>query len=277
MKKLIAIVLSMLLVLAMAACAASTPAQPYIPPVANGTNPPAASGESTAPTGSVAVPVLPGQQEQAPTTEATEPQTETVPQATVGTPVETEPPIEETKPPVESAVLDYGSVSGNVYNNWVLDLTFEAPEELQFADEATLDSMNGVTNRMELNEKAEQVLVYTMYSQSADGTTAVTTVAQRLGYDVVQAMDMKESLENQIDSVRSSYTGMGFSEVEVVYDDITLSGKRVDGLFITAESQGQTFYGAVLQYGTADFVVKISLGSYSMDVSNQLLEAISIG
>lgn len=273
MKKLIAIVLSMLLVLAMAACGDSAPAQPYIPPVANGTNPPAASGESTAPTGSVAVPVLPGQQEQVPVTEATEPRTETEPQVTEGT----EPPIEETKPPVAAAVLDYGSVSGNVYNNWVLDLTFEAPEELQFADEATLNSMNGVTGRMELNEKAEQVLVYTMYSQSADGTTAVTTVAQRLGHDVVQAMDMKESLENQIDSVRSSYTGMGFSEVEVVYDDITLSGKRVDGLFITAEAQGQTFYGAVLQYGTADFVVKISLGSYSMDVSNQLLEAISIG
>jgi len=275
MKKLIAIVLSMLLVLAMAACAASAPAQPYIPPVANGTNPPAASGESTAPTGSVAVPVLPGQQEQAPTTEATEPQTETEPQATEGTPVETEPP----KTALAPAYIEPGRDDGYHYSNYSIGLEFYAPEGFTYETREQLMTRNGMPAGSDwdaVNDKAATTAVTVMQGQTQDGTSANANV-QRLTYEQVEAMDFKASLESQIDALVSAYKAMGFDNVQCEYGKAEINRKEVDALSMTADIQGQTFYVAVMQYGINDLVVSVSIGSLHLDVAEEMINNLVLG
>lgn len=274
MKKLIAIVLSMLLVLAMAACAASAPAQPYIPPVANGTNPPAASGESTAPTGSVAVPVLPGQQEQAPTTEATEPQTETEPQATEGTPVT--PGQQETLAP---AYIEPGKDDGYHYSNYSIGLEFYAPEGFTYETQEQLMTRNGMPAGADwnaVNDKAATTAVTVMQGQTQDGTSANANV-QRLTYEQVEAMDFKASLESQIDSLVSAYKAMGFDNVQCEYGKMEISRKEVDALLMTADIRGQTFYVAVMQYGINDLVVSVTIGSLNQTVAEEMLESLVLG
>lgn len=274
MKKLIAIVLSMLLVLAMAACAASAPAQPYIPPVANGTNPPAASGESTAPTGSVAVPVLPGQQEQAPTTEATEPQTETEPQATEGTPVT--PGQQETS---AYTYIEPGKDDGYHYSNYSIDLEFYAPEGFTYETREQLMTRNGVPAGSDwdaVNDKADTTAVTVMQGQTQDGTSA-NAKAQRLTYEQVEAMDFKASLESQIDAIVSAYKAMGFDNVQCEYGKAEINRKEVDALSMTADIQGQTFYVAVMQYGIDDLVVTVTIGSLHLDVAEEMINNLVLG
>ncbi len=275
MKKLIAIVLSMLLVLAMAACGNSTPAQPYIPPVNNGTNSPAANGETTAPTGSVAVPVVPGQQEQVPTTEATEPQTETVPQATEGTPVETEPQKETLAP----AYIEPGSDDGYHYANYSIGLEFYAPDGFTYETQEQLMARNGMPAGADwnaVNEKAATTAVVVMQGQTQDGTSANASVV-RLTYEQVEAMDFKASLESEMDEVVSVYKAMGFDNVQCEYGKAEINNKEVDALSMTADIQGQTFYVAVMQYGVRDLVVTVTIGSLHLDVAEEMVNNLVLG
>lgn len=274
MKKLIALMMTVLLVLAMAACGDSAPAQPYIPPVDNGTNPPAAGGESTAPTGSVAVPVLPGQQEQAPTTEATEPRTETVPQATVGTPVT--PGQQETS---AYTYIEPGRDDGYHYFNYSIGLDFYAPDGLVYETQEQLMTRNGMPAGSDwdaVNDKASSAAVYVMYASQESTASTAHVMVQRLTYEQVEQMSMKDALLSQKDTLVAAYENMGFTNVEIKYGKTKLTTREVDALTLTAYFEGRPFYAATLLYGIGDLVVTVSGGSLDVDIAKGMLSGIEI-
>ena len=264
MKKFIALIMTALLVLAMAACGDNAPAQPYIPPVNSGS-----SGTTGATEGTTGVP---GLQEQ-PVTEATQPRTETVPQVTE--PEETEPQGVRAERYIES-----GEDDGYHYSNYSIELDFYAPDGLVFMDREELMAQNGMAAGAEwddVNDKASTTPVFVMFAQDQTTGSSANVNVQRFTYEQVEQMDYKAVLESQIDTLVATYESMGFTDVECEYGLAEINGQEIDALSLTATISGQTFYAAVLSYGIDDLVVSVSVGSLDLDTANALLEGIEIG
>lgn len=84
-------------------------------------------------------------------------------------------------------------------------------------------------------------------------------------------LDMKKTLESQIDGIVESYNTMGYSNTKVEYKKVTVDGKEFDALVITAEVQGLSIYATVFSFLKGNYIANVAVSSLLTDETATLL------
>lgn len=239
MKKILAFVFAMVMVLSLAACSVN---------VDTGN---AGAGTAAAPAGTTAAPV-----ETTTVPDETEPtQTETESTQAETEPQETEPAATETPVEAEYIVKEgtpaMGTVDGNYYTNESIGLTCAMPEGMEFASEAAILETNEVATADELlaldaayiaitTDSSMAVVVYKMGTKEVNSKT---TVAEALDYLIG---DDTEYLEIR---------GATVAEPELV--NAIFTAGTANAVILSAQSEGQQVVYLYVGYQVGEHLVVI--------------------
>ena len=75
------------------------------------------------------------------------------------------------------------------------------------------------------------------------------------------ASDRTFYTEAQFDAIKTTYQNMGFTDVNIYYDKITVDGKEFDGARFSAKIQGIDFYGVIFTFRKANYLANVTICS----------------
>ena len=270
MKKFIALMLSLLLALSMAACGDSAPAQPQQPAAG-------ATAGTTAPAGTTG-----GTEATNGTTATTAPQKET----TQATEEITEPTVEPTMPPtaavdpyiVKQGAPYYGTADGNYYTNESIGMTCALPESMTFASEADMMAERGLAADA-TEEEIKASLASTegfsvTQAASADGLNVFMVQAVKKGAtDTNNAGNAEEGLAFMTENIKNSWEKAGLTDISLEAGVVGFSAGQSTCTMLTGMENGTQCYSFVMAYEVGDYIVFTVIVTYSMNN----LEAIGEG
>ena len=176
----------------------------------------------------------------------------------------------------DEAEFSMGTSADNTYTNNFLGISCTLPEEWVFYNDEKILALNNMTgehfdeNTLEALKNA--TIVYDMYAATATSDKSVNVNLEKLSAAQKLTLDIKKSLEAQIDSVKSAYESMGYSDVDVYYDKITVDGKEFDALLLTANyGDAMTFYAKIFSFKRGDYLASVSVGTAYTDQTDTIL------
>jgi len=80
----------------------------------------------------------------------------------------------------------------------------------------------------------------------------------------------------QTDAIVSTYQNMGYTDVAVNYENITVDGKKFDALRIEAKIQGYDFYGIAFSFIKNSYLANVTVTSLQTDKINTILKCFTL-
>ena len=177
----------------------------------------------------------------------------------------------------EGAELSLGKTSGGTYTNDFLGLSWTLPEGWEFYSDAEILALNNIAEGYLDEDVAKQLekasLIYDMYAQNSSEGSTVNVVIEKLR---TTKIDIKTSLESQIDMIKSSYANMGYTDVSVEYEKVTVDGQEFDGLRMTAKIQGFDFYAQIFAFKKDNYMANVTLCTLYTDTTGDLLDLFTV-
>ena len=238
MKKLIALLLALTMVLALAAC----------------------GGEKEDKGGK-------SEKNTKPTTEATEPTTEPVTEPTVAPTTEaTEPATEPATVPADEADA-LGAVEGSTYTNEFLGISFNAGDGWVFATAEELASALGFSADALDPENFDDIMsaagvAMVMYAASADGMTTVNIVLEDLVRSQAQDITEEEYVQLTKDVVTTSMESAGVENLEYESGVLSFAGETHHAVALQGTIEGIDLYEAQVYIKCGDYMASITIASY---------------
>ena len=261
MKKILAFVLAMVMVMALAACGGETNNGAVVPAGTTAAAPAgttAAAGETTAP---------------AAETEATVAQTEpAVTEPAVTEPAETEPAATEAVADeyiVKTGAPALGVANGNVYTNASLGLTCTMPEGMNFVDDTTLATLNDLVD-------VNDILAEDMFFLAALEDTSVLVAAFKLGTESVGGADnVEDALIYILDDDTATLTEAGATvdaEPTIAY----FTAGQARAALLTATAGGESALYLYCGYQVGDYLTLVAVIAPDMDTAEEILAGIDV-
>lgn len=173
------------------------------------------------------------------------------------------------------AEFSLGKVSSNTYNNEFLGLSCTIPSEWQFyTDEQILEINNIVADTVDEDVKKQlenATIVYDMYATNLTEGSGINVNLEKLNVLQIAALNIKNTLESQIDTIKSSYENMGYTDTKLEYQKITVDGKEFDALKYAATIQGINFYGVTFSFLKGNYLASVSVSSLMTDKTDTIL------
>ncbi len=168
-----------------------------------------------------------------------------------------------------------GSVASNTYNNDFLGLSCTLPSEWTFYSEAEILEINNIAGEFYDEDVKKQLenatVIYDMYAVVAEKGNNINVNLEKLNVLQAAAVNIKTTLESQIDIIKSSYENMGYTDVEIAYQKITVDGKELDGLKFSAKIQGIGFYGLCFTFLKENYLANVTLSTLQTDNTSEIL------
>ena len=168
-----------------------------------------------------------------------------------------------------------GKATNNTYKNDFLGISCTLPAEWVFYTDKQILELNNLVgdvvdeNTAELLENAN--IVYDMFaSYEAEGSN-ININLEKLTALQLANLDIKQTLEAQIDSIKTSYTSMGYTDIKVDYQKVKVDSKEYDGLKLTAKIQGIDFYATVFTVRKSNYLANATICSLQTDKSDTIL------
>ena len=165
-----------------------------------------------------------------------------------------------------------GKATNNTYKNDFLGITCTLPSEWVFYNDEQILKLNNIVGDVVDKDVAEQLknanIIYDMYATYQNEGSSININLEKLNAAQIITLDIKKTLEAQIDSIKSTYQNMGYTDINAAYQKITISGKEFDGLKISAKIQGINFYTTVFTFRKGSYLANVSLGSLQTDKTN---------
>lgn len=208
---------------------------------------------------------------------STQPQKETEEATDAPTDAPTEEPtVEATE---EAPQFSLGSSSSNTYTNSFLGLSCTLPENWTFATDEEILQMNNIASSMMDEETAKAIaeanIVYDMFAQSTTGSSINVNLEKVTAIQSVM-LDVKQTLEAQLPTIKSTFENMGYTNVQAVYQTVTIDGQEFDGLAISAEIQGMTFYEILFSFKKENYLANVTLGTIQAEELEVMLNSFTI-
>ncbi len=184
-------------------------------------------------------------------------------------------PNEDTEKPVFSL----GKIENNTYSNAFSGISCVLPEGWVFYTEKQILEMNNLTGEFLDEDVAEAIknaaIVYDMVANcQADGSN------MNINFEKIDEeqknVDIKQVLESQVDTIKSSFQNMGYTDIYVVYQKISVSGKNFDALKITSKIQGIDYYATVFCFQKENYLTNVSVGSLYTDKNDTILSYFTV-
>ena len=242
MKRIIAIVLTLVMAMALAACGSNAGTNQN---VVNTNTPAGTTAGATAGTTGAAADTTAGT-EAAPTEEPTVAPTEEPTVAPTEEPTEPAPAEEYF---VKSGTPTLGEANGNLYANASIGLTIAMAEGVEFVDEATILELNGVSSVAELKNLGS------FYVAVSSNNTVMVMAAKLGSSDVDNLTDIGEILLALANDTKTTMENNGVtSEQEEV--EVILTAGVARGILMNASNGNQVLY---FGYQVGDYVVCVTL------------------
>ncbi len=175
----------------------------------------------------------------------------------------------------EEAEFSAGKTVNNVYKNDFLGITCTLPSEWVFYTDDQIAKLNNQTVNAMDDDTASLVnqanIIYDMYAQNPNDGSNVNINLEEFTAIQMAVMDVKKTLEGQFDMLKSTYQNMGFSNINIYYDKITVGGKEVDGARLTADINGVNFYAVMFCFKKGNYLANVSLSSIQTNRTADIL------
>ena len=189
-------------------------------------------------------------------------------------------PSESTSQNESEPEFSLGKATNNTYNNDFLGISCTLPTEWVFyTDEQILELNNIVADAVD-EEIAEQLknanIIYDMYAAYETEGSNINVNLEKLSVLQIASLDIKQTLEAQIDTIKQAYQNIGYTDTAVNYQKIKVNGKEFDGLKFTAKIQGIDFYGIVFTFRKSNYLANVTICSLQTDKTDTILSYFTI-
>ena len=168
-----------------------------------------------------------------------------------------------------------GKATGTTYNNEFLGLSCNIPSGWRFYSEKEILELNNLVGEVVDDETAEQLknadLIYDMYAINEADASGININLEKHTVLQVASLNLKNVLESQIDTIKSAYQNMGYTDIAANYQKTTVDGKEFDSLKITAKIQGIDFYLIVFTFKKGAYVANVTVNSLTTDKTADIL------
>ena len=179
----------------------------------------------------------------------------------------------------ETPEYSFGKASGSSYKNDFLGISCELPEGWVFYTEQQLLEMNNIISEFVDEDALEQLrnasIIYDMYASDSN-FNSITVNLEKFNALQMATLDIKASLEGQKDGIISSYQGMGYQDIQVEYQKVTVDGQEYDGLVIDASIQGVSFYAKAFAFKKGNYLANVTVASVGSDATDTILSYIDM-
>ncbi len=162
-----------------------------------------------------------------------------------------------------------GKSENNTYNNEFLGLSCTLPSEFVFFTDKQILELNNMVGDVIDEDVAKQLesanIIYDMYAVNQAAGDSINVNLEKLSAAQIITLDIKKNLEAQIETIKSSFQNMGYTDIDVAYKKITIDGKEFDSLTIFAKVQGIPYYSTVFTFRKSNYLANVTFGSLQTD------------
>ena len=180
----------------------------------------------------------------------------------------------------EKPEFSLGDTTGSTYTNDFLGISCTLPEGWVFYTAEQIKEQNNITENYLDEEVIEQLkkasIVYDMIAQHMTDGSSINVTMEKLNVVQVVSLNIQKTLEAQIDTIKSTYANIGYTDVQVGYQKLTVDGKEFDSLKIQAKFQGLEFTGVLFAFLKGDYLANVTVCSLSADTVNSVIGSITV-
>lgn len=182
---------------------------------------------------------------------------------------------EEEEEEEEEPQFSLGTTNSNTYRNKFLGLSCTLPSSWVFYTDEQIKEINNFATDLAGEEYAAAVenatLIYDMFASDETTGNNININMEKLNSLQVANLNLKDSLEAQIDLLVSSYENMGYTNVCAEYEKITVDGKAFDALTISAEIYGIEFHGVTFSFLKGNYCANVAVCTMGEDAVDTIL------
>lgn len=173
-----------------------------------------------------------------------------------------------------------GQTTNNRYENKFLGLSCTLPSEWVFyTDEEILELNNIAKDAMDedvVDAIENATIIYDMYASNPNDYSSVNVNLEKHTKAQIAALNLKNVLESQFQAIINTYENMGYTNVEVKYQKITVDGKEFDGAVTTADIAGMTFHSIVFCFKKDRYLANVTVGAMGADKVAAILDCFTV-
>lgn len=173
-----------------------------------------------------------------------------------------------------------GKAEGAVYTNDFLGIRFALPEGWEFYSDEQIKEMNNIVGDYVDEDVAEKLkeanIIYDMTAQYLPEGSSVSVNLEKLNAVQLVGLDIRQTLESQIPTIQSAFENMGYTDLKVEYQKVTVDGKEFDGLKISAKIQTAEFVQIAFSFRKGAYLANVSVGTLQTDKFEQILDCFTV-
>ena len=154
------------------------------------------------------------------------------------------------------------------------------PSEWVFYTDEQILELNNIVGDVVDEEVADRLknanIIYDMFAAYETEGSNINIVLEKVNAVQMITLDIRQTLEAQIDTIKSTYQNMGYTDIDVKYLKVKVYGKEFDGLKITAKIQGIDFYGSVFTFKKSNYLANITISSLQTDKTDTILSYFTV-
>lgn len=182
--------------------------------------------------------------------------------------------------PESQPEFSMGESTDGTYTNDFLGIGCTLPEGWAFYTDAQMKELNNIVGDY-LDENVKEQLqkatvIYDMCAQNQAEGSSVNVILEKLNVMQLVGLNIKTTLEAQIETIKSTYKNVGYTDVQVVYQKVTVGGKEFDGLKITAKLQDFDFSGVAFAFLKGEYLANVTVCSLNAEAVTELLGRFTI-
>ena len=173
-----------------------------------------------------------------------------------------------------------GKATNNTYNNDFLGISCTLPAEWVFYTDEQILELNNIVGTIVDEDIAERLknanIIYDMCATYQTEGSNININLEKLSAVQMISLDIKQTIEAQIDTIKQSYENMGYTDTNVEYQKIKVDGKEFDGLKLTAKIQGIDFYADVFTFRKSNYLANVTICSLQTDKTDTILSYFTV-
>ncbi|MBR4949210.1 MAG: hypothetical protein IKZ25_00380 [Clostridia bacterium] len=173
-----------------------------------------------------------------------------------------------------------GKTTSNTYNNDFLGISCTLPTDWVFYTDEQILELNNIVGTIVDEDIVERLknanIIYDMSAANQTDGSNMNINLEKLSAVQMISLDIKQTLEAQIDTIKQAYENMGYTDTNVEYQKIKVDGKEFDGLKLTAKFQGIDFYTNIFTFRKSNYLANVSICSLETDKTDTILSYFTI-
>jgi len=173
-----------------------------------------------------------------------------------------------------------GKAKNRTYNNDFLGISCTLPADWVFYTDEQILELNNIVGEVVDEDVAELLkdanIIYDMYASYQTEGSNININLEKLSSLQLIDLDIKQTLEAQIDTIKQAYKNMGYTDTNIEYQKIKVDGKDFDGLKLTAKIQGIDFYATIFCFRKSNYLANVTVCSLYTNKSDTILSYFTV-